>query len=107
VLIVVDGERHLQQINEIAGEQEGLFKLLRQYTTETEAFVFTQGYRLNQRGLYANVMRGPQRQKINEGTLVEGESEKVCRCASISEIEKADQSTENFRDFGSSVQAAL
>ncbi|KAA8908452.1 hypothetical protein FN846DRAFT_945182 [Sphaerosporella brunnea] len=34
------------------------------------------GYRLNQRGLYKDVIRGPQRQKITEGTLVEGEDEK-------------------------------
>ncbi|KAF8252273.1 hypothetical protein K440DRAFT_658095 [Wilcoxina mikolae CBS 423.85] len=32
-------------------------------------------FRLNQRGLYKDVIRGSQRQKINEGTLVEGESE--------------------------------
>ncbi|KAF8422081.1 hypothetical protein EV426DRAFT_607496 [Tirmania nivea] len=33
------------------------------------------GYRLNQRGLYKDVMRGPNRVKVTEGTLVEGESE--------------------------------
>ncbi|KAF8534376.1 hypothetical protein BDD12DRAFT_809407 [Trichophaea hybrida] len=31
--------------------------------------------RLNQRGLYKDVIQGLQRQKINEGTLVEGDSE--------------------------------
>lgn len=34
------------------------------------------GMRLNQRGLYEGVMRGPGRQKLTEGTLVEGRSEK-------------------------------
>ncbi|KAH8808235.1 hypothetical protein F5884DRAFT_361242 [Xylogone sp. PMI_703] len=34
------------------------------------------GYRLNQRGLWKDVMRGPQRQKITQGTLVEGADEK-------------------------------
>ncbi|KAI5808813.1 hypothetical protein DFH27DRAFT_241265 [Peziza echinospora] len=33
------------------------------------------GYRLNQRGLYKDVMRGPNRVKVTEGKLVEGESE--------------------------------
>ncbi|KAI5819758.1 hypothetical protein BZA77DRAFT_303463 [Pyronema omphalodes] len=33
------------------------------------------GYALNQRGLYSDVIRGPKRQKLVEGTLVEGESE--------------------------------
>ncbi|RPB28455.1 hypothetical protein L211DRAFT_833419 [Terfezia boudieri ATCC MYA-4762] len=33
------------------------------------------GYRLNQRGLYKDVMRGANRVKVTEGTLVEGESE--------------------------------
>ncbi|KAI5788161.1 putative DNA polymerase POL4, partial [Pyronema domesticum] len=33
------------------------------------------GYVLNQRGLYLDVIRGPKRQKLTEGTLVEGESE--------------------------------
>jgi len=32
-------------------------------------------YRLNQRGLYKDVLRGPARQRITDGTLVEGESE--------------------------------
>lgn len=32
--------------------------------------------RLNQRGLYKNVMRGPGRVKLNEGELVEGADEK-------------------------------
>lgn len=35
------------------------------------------GYGLNQRGLFKNVMRGPQRQKVTDGTKVEGEDEKV------------------------------
>ena len=34
------------------------------------------GMRLNQRGLYKDVARGKNRQKINEGTLVEGRDEK-------------------------------
>jgi DNA polymerase IV len=34
------------------------------------------GMRLNQRGLYKNVMRGPGRVKLNEGELVEGADEK-------------------------------
>lgn len=33
-------------------------------------------YRLNQRGLYKNVMRGPGREKLNEGELIEGADEK-------------------------------
>lgn len=32
--------------------------------------------RLNQRGLYKDVMRGPGRMKVSEGTLVEGADEK-------------------------------
>ena len=36
----------------------------------------TKGWRLNQRGLYKDVMRGPGRQKLNEGTLIEGADEK-------------------------------
>jgi DNA polymerase IV len=34
------------------------------------------GMRLNQRGLYKDVMRGPGRVKLNEGTLIEGADEK-------------------------------
>jgi DNA polymerase IV len=34
------------------------------------------GMRLNQRGLYKDVMRGPGRVKLNEGTLVEGADER-------------------------------
>ncbi|KAK1718768.1 hypothetical protein CaCOL14_011412 [Colletotrichum acutatum] len=34
------------------------------------------GMRLNQRGLYKNVMRGPGRAKLTEGELVEGQDEK-------------------------------
>lgn len=34
------------------------------------------GLRLNQRGLFKDVMRGPGRVKLNEGTLVEGADEK-------------------------------
>lgn len=34
------------------------------------------GMRLNQRGLYRDVIRGPQRAKVTEGTLVEGKDEK-------------------------------
>ncbi|KAF4984830.1 hypothetical protein FZEAL_58 [Fusarium zealandicum] len=34
------------------------------------------GMRLNQRGLYKNVMRGPQRAKATEGELVEGRDER-------------------------------
>lgn len=34
------------------------------------------GMRLNQRGLYKDVMRGADAKKVNEGTLVEGRSEK-------------------------------
>lgn len=34
------------------------------------------GMRLNQRGLWRDVMRGPGRTKVTEGTLVEGKSEK-------------------------------
>lgn len=34
------------------------------------------GMRLNQRGLYKDVVRGKNREKLNEGTLVEGRSEK-------------------------------
>jgi len=33
------------------------------------------GMRLNQRGLYKDVMRGPGRVKLNEGTLIEGADE--------------------------------
>ncbi|TVY46113.1 DNA polymerase lambda, partial [Lachnellula subtilissima] len=36
----------------------------------------TKGWRLNQRGLYKDVMRGPGREKLNEGILVEGADEK-------------------------------
>ena len=35
------------------------------------------GMRLNQRGLWKDVMRGPRRSKVNEGTLVEGRDERV------------------------------
>ncbi|KAF3929170.1 hypothetical protein AA313_de0201651 [Arthrobotrys entomopaga] len=35
------------------------------------------GMRLNQRGLWKDVMRGKNREKFNEGTLVESKSEKV------------------------------
>lgn len=34
------------------------------------------GMRLNQRGLYRDVIRGPKRVKVTEGTLVEGKDEK-------------------------------
>jgi DNA polymerase IV len=34
------------------------------------------GMRLNQRGLYKDVMRGPQRVKVTEGELVEGRNER-------------------------------
>ncbi|GLA38313.1 hypothetical protein AnigIFM63309_005325 [Aspergillus niger] len=34
------------------------------------------GMRLNQRGLYTDVLRGPQRVKINEGRLLEGHDER-------------------------------
>ena len=34
------------------------------------------GMRLNQRGLYADVIRGEQRKKLNEGRLVEGRDER-------------------------------
>jgi DNA polymerase IV len=34
------------------------------------------GMRLNQRGLYIDVMRGKNREKMTEGTLLEGRSEK-------------------------------
>jgi DNA polymerase IV len=34
------------------------------------------GMRLNQRGLYRDVMRGPSRVKVTEGQLVEGRDEK-------------------------------
>lgn len=36
----------------------------------------TKGMRLNQRGLYKDVMRGKGREKLSEGTLVEGRDEK-------------------------------
>lgn len=36
----------------------------------------THGMRLNQKGLYKNVMRGPQRTRLTQGTLVEGKDEK-------------------------------
>ena len=36
----------------------------------------TQGMRLNQRGLYKDVIRGKGREKLSEGTLVEGKDEK-------------------------------
>lgn len=36
----------------------------------------TKGMRLNQRGLYKDVMRGKGREKLTEGTLVEGKDEK-------------------------------
>lgn len=35
------------------------------------------GYGLNQRGLFKDVMRGPRREKLTEGTKVEGRDEKV------------------------------
>ena len=35
------------------------------------------GMRLNQKGLFKDVMRGPGRKKITDGTLVEGKSEKL------------------------------
>lgn len=35
------------------------------------------GMRLNQKGLWKDVMRGPGRSKVNEGTLVEGRDERV------------------------------
>ncbi|KAK2626562.1 hypothetical protein QTJ16_003737 [Diplocarpon rosae] len=35
------------------------------------------GLRLNQRGLYADIMRGPGREKLNEGYLVEGADERA------------------------------
>lgn len=34
------------------------------------------GMRLNQRGLYKDVIRGKGRERVTEGTLVEGRSEK-------------------------------
>ena len=34
------------------------------------------GMRLNQRGLYRDVMRGPSRTKVTEGELIEGRDEK-------------------------------
>ncbi|RFU35963.1 hypothetical protein B7463_g303, partial [Scytalidium lignicola] len=34
------------------------------------------GFRLNQRGLWKDIMRGPQRQKITQGSLLEGADEK-------------------------------
>lgn len=34
------------------------------------------GWRLNQRGLYKDVLRGPGRAKLNEGSLIEGADEK-------------------------------
>jgi DNA polymerase IV len=36
----------------------------------------TKGMRLNQRGLYKDIMRGPGRVKFNEGALIEGADEK-------------------------------
>jgi DNA polymerase IV len=36
----------------------------------------TKGMRLNQRGLYKDVMRGPGREKMNEGSLIEARDEK-------------------------------
>ena len=36
----------------------------------------TKGMRLNQRGLYRDVIRGKGREKLSEGTLVEGKDEK-------------------------------
>jgi DNA polymerase IV len=36
----------------------------------------TKGFRLNQRGLYKDVMRGKGREKITEGTLVESMDER-------------------------------
>lgn len=36
----------------------------------------TKGFRLNQRGLHRDVLRGPQRKKLSEGELVEGADEK-------------------------------
>lgn len=36
----------------------------------------TKGYRLNQRGLYKDVIRGEGREKLTEGTLVEGRDER-------------------------------
>ena len=35
------------------------------------------GYKLNQRGLFKDVLRGPGRVKVTDGTLVEGASEEV------------------------------
>lgn len=34
------------------------------------------GMRLNQRGLWRDVIRGPNRERVTQGTLVEGKSEK-------------------------------
>lgn len=36
----------------------------------------TKGMRLNQRGLYKDVIRGKGREKVTEGSLVEGRSER-------------------------------
>lgn len=36
----------------------------------------TKNMRLNQRGLYKDVIRGPKRERLTEGELVEGKSEK-------------------------------
>lgn len=36
----------------------------------------TNKMRLNQRGLYKDVIRGPKRERLTEGELVEGKSEK-------------------------------
>lgn len=35
------------------------------------------GYGLNQRGLFRDVLRGPRREKLTNGTKAEGEDEKV------------------------------
>lgn len=35
------------------------------------------GYGLNQRGLFRDVLRGPRREKLTDGTKVEGKDEKV------------------------------
>lgn len=53
-------------------------------------------------------MRGPNRTKLTEGTLVEGESEEVSihEVLRVSYIRIAKGYTEDLRDFGSSLSTS-
>lgn len=65
------------------------------------------GYGLNQRGLFRDVLRGPRREKLTNGTKAEGEDEKVSPyTASIPRERKANGClciTADLRDSRGSV----